>query len=131
MKNNKKIVLAVVALVAVVAIALGLWVALKPQAAQGEKTITVNIVFADGTQNSHTISTSEEYLRGALEQAALIAGEEGEYGLFVKTVDGVTANDANQEWWCFTKGGESLATGVDSTPIADGDAFEITLTEGY
>ena len=41
MKNNKKIVLAVVALVAVVAIALGLWVALKPQAAQGEKTITV------------------------------------------------------------------------------------------
>ena len=66
MKNNKKIVLAVVALVAVVAIALGLWVALKPQAAQGEKTITVNVVFADGTQNSHTISTSEEYLRGAL-----------------------------------------------------------------
>ena len=53
MKNNKKIVLAVVALVAVVAIALGLWVALKPQAAQGEKTITVNVVFADGTQNSH------------------------------------------------------------------------------
>ena len=48
MKNNKKIVLAVVALVAVVAIALGLWVALKPQAAQGEKTITVNVVFADG-----------------------------------------------------------------------------------
>ena len=125
MKNNKKIVLAVVALVAVVAIALGLWVALKPQAAQGEKTI------ADGTQNSHTISTSEEYLRGALEQAALIAGEEGEYGLFVKTVDGVTANDANQEWWCFTKGGETLETGVDSTPIADGDTFEITLTQGY
>ena len=131
MKNNKKNVLAVVALVAVVAIALGLWVALKPQAAQGEKTITVNVVFADGTQNSHTISTSEEYLRGALEQAALIAGEEGEYGLFVKTVDGVTANDANQEWWCFTKGGETLETGVDSTPIADGDTFEITLTQGY
>ena len=91
----------------------------------------MNVVFADGTQNSHTISTSEEYLRGALEQAALIAGEEGEYGLFVKTVDGVTANDANQEWWCFTKGGETLEAGVDSTPIADGDTFEITLTQGY
>ena len=96
MKNNKKIVLAVVALVAVVAIALGLWVALKPQAAQGEKTITVNVVFADGTQNSHTISTSEEYLRGALEQAALITGEEGEYGLFVQKVDGVTDNEAHK-----------------------------------
>ena len=129
--KNKAAVALLIALVAVVAIALGLWVALKPQAAQGEKTITVNVVFADGTQNSHTISTSEEYLRGALEQAALIAGEEGEYGLFVKTVDGVTANDANQEWWCFTKGGETLETGVDSTPIADGDTFEITLTQGY
>ena len=37
MKNNKKIVLAVVALVAVVAIALGLWVALKPQAAHADE----------------------------------------------------------------------------------------------
>ena len=129
MKNNKKIVLAVVALVAVVAIALGLWVALKPQAAQGEKTITVNVVFADGTQNSHTISTSEEYLRGALEQAALIAGEEGEYGLFVKTVDGVTANDANQEWWCITKDGEMLNTSADLTPIANGEHYELTLSK--
>ena len=67
MKNNKKLVLAVVALVAVAAIALGLWFALKPQGTQGEKNITVNVVFADGTQNSHAISTSEEYLRGALE----------------------------------------------------------------
>lgn len=131
MKNNKKLVLAVVALVAVAAIALGLWFALKPQGTQGEKNITVNVVFADGTRNSHAISTSEEYLRGALEQEALIAGEESDYGLFVKTVDGVTADDANQEWWCFTKGGEMLETGVDSTPIADGDTFEITLTQGY
>ena len=76
-------------------------------------------------------ATAVEYLRGALEQEALIAGEESDYGLFVKTVDGVTADDANQEWWCFTKGGEMLETGVDSTPIADGDTFEITLTQGY
>ena len=46
-------------------------------------------------------------------------------------MDGVTADDANQEWWCFTKGGKMLETGVDSTPIADGDTFEITLTQGY
>ena len=36
MKNNKKLVLAVVALVAVAAIALGLWFDLKPQGTQGE-----------------------------------------------------------------------------------------------
>ena len=66
-----------------------------------------------------------------LEQEGLVAGEESEYGLFVKTVDGYTADDSNQEWWCFTKNGESLTTGVDTTPIADGEHFEATLTVGY
>ena len=70
-------------------------------------------------------------LRGALEQAALIAGEEGEYGLFVKTVDGVTANDANQEWWCLTKGGEMWNYGADATELSNGDTYELTFTVGY
>ena len=63
--------------------------------------------------------------------ARLIAGDESEYGLFVKTVDGETADDANQEWWCFTKGGEMLMTGVDDTMIADGEQYEATLTVGW
>ena len=66
-----------------------------------------------------------------MEQEKLIAGDESEYGLFVKTVDGRTADDAKQEWWCFTKGGETLMTGVDDTPIADKEKFEITLTVGW
>ena len=77
------------------------------------------------------ISTDAEFLRGALEEQKLIQGEESQYGLFVTTVNGVTADESQQQWWCFTKGGEALMTGVDSTPIANGDAFEITLTTGY
>ena len=38
---------------------------------------------------------------------------------------------AAQEWWCFSKGGEDLSTGVDTTPIADGDTFEATLKTGW
>ena len=102
----------------------------RPATSATDKTITATVV-ANGEEEAFTIHTDEEYLRGALESIDLIAGEESEYGLFVTTVNGITADDANQEWWCFTKGGESLNTGVDSTPIADGDAFEITLTVGY
>lgn len=102
----------------------------KTQTQAGSKTITVDIVTADGT-TTKTITTDAEFLRGALEQEKLIAGDESQYGLFVKTVNGVTINEANQEWWCFTKGGEALFSGVDTTPIADGDKFEITLTVGY
>ena len=101
----------------------------EPQA--GTKTITVEII-VDGTPTvAKSITTDAEYLRGALEEEDLIAGEESQYGLFVKTVNGVTADDSKQQWWCFTKGGADLFTSVDATPIADGDTFEITLKTGY
>ena len=103
----------------------------QQQTSAGTKNITVTII-ADGKETvTKNISTDAEYLRGALDEEGLIAGDESEYGLFVKTVNGITADDAKQQWWCFTKGGETLFTGVDSTPIADGDTFEITLKTGY
>lgn len=127
---NKKLLAGVLALVLVVAALIGIYFATRPATSAADKTITATVV-ANGEEEAFTIHTDEEYLRGALESIDLIAGEESEYGLFVTTVNGIPADDANQEWWCFTKGGESLNTGVDSTPIADGDAFEITLTVGY
>ena len=127
---NKKLVAGVVALIVVVAALLAVYFATRPTTAAGEKTITATVV-ANGDEEVFTIETDAEYLRGALESIDLIEGSESEYGLFVTTVNGITADDSKQEWWCFTKGGETLNTGVDSTPIADGDAFEITLTEGY
>ena len=127
---HKKLLAGVLALVLVVAALIGIYFATRPATSAADKTITATVV-ANGEEEAFTIHTDEEYLRGALESIDLIAGEESEYGLFVTTVNGITADDANQEWWCFTKGGESLNTGVDSTPIADGDAFEITLTVGY
>lgn len=103
----------------------------QAQPQEGTKTITVEII-VDGTDNvTKSITTDAEFLRGALEEEDLIAGEESQYGLFVKTVNGITADDSQQQWWCFTKGGEDLFTGVDTTPIADGDKFEITLKTGY
>ena len=97
----------------------------------GAKTITVEIIVDGADTVTKTIQTDAEYLRGALEEEDLIAGDESQYGLFVKTVNGITVDDSKQQWWCFTKGGADLFTGVDDTPIADGDTFEITLKTGY
>ncbi len=129
--KNKKILIAVVALVAIVALMVGAYFTFMPKSVEGAKNIEVVVIHADASQNTYEIATDSEFLRGALEEKNLVAGEESEYGLYVKTVDGYTADDANQEWWCFTKGGEMLMTGVDTTPIADGDTFEATLTVGY
>ena len=42
-----------------------------------------------------------------------------------------TADKSKEEWWCITKGGQAVMTGISTTPFADGDTFELTLTVGY
>ena len=103
----------------------------RPRTAVGVKAITVEIVAPPAETKTLALRTDAEFLRQALEEQGLIQGDESAYGLFVTSVDGIAADASKQEWWCFTKGGEELFTGVDSTPIQDGDKFEITLTTGY
>ncbi len=133
MSKSKKTLIAVAILLVLVAAVALIWHFANPanDANSADKTISVVVTHADGKKADFSIATNEEFLRGALEQEKLVSGDESEYGLFVKTVDGETADDANQEWWCITKGGEMLNTGVDDTPIADGETYELTLTVGY
>ena len=131
-KSNKKIIIAVSIVLAILIAGLAsVYFFFGPSAQQGSKEIAVEIVFAQGDSKTVEIKTDAEYLRGALEEEDLVEGDESEYGLFITAVDGVSADAAKQQWWCITKGGETVMTGVDSTPIQDGDKFEITLKTGY
>lgn len=132
MNKNKKIIIALAAAVVIIAgIFIGVHLANQPETVAGDKNIEVVVMFEDETTKEHTIRTDAEFLREALEEEKMISGTESEYGLFVTEVDGVKADDQKQQWWCFLKDGEMLNTGVDSTPIADGDHYEIVLTTGY
>ena len=130
-KKTRNIIIAVAVLLVLVIGALVLFNQNKPAAQQGDKNITVIVVHGDESQKEFAINTSSENLRGALEEQKLVEGSDSEYGLYVITVDGETADEAAQQWWCFTKGGEMLMTGVDDTMIADGESYEITLTTGW
>lgn len=95
-------------------------------------TITVKILHKDKTEKNVTITTSATTLLGALQQENLVEGEDQSAGFYITAVDGESADwSVDQGWWCFKKGGESLMTGADTTPIADGDSFEIEYTIGY
>ena len=95
------------------------------------KNITVTVVHGDGSSKDFPIAATGETLREALEQENLVEGEESQYGLYIKTVDGETINEDNQEWWYLTQDGEMVNSGVDGVKIADGDKYELTFTVGY
>ncbi|WP_458408370.1 DUF4430 domain-containing protein [Anaerotignum sp.] len=103
----------------------------KPEAVAGAKEIDIIVIHADQTENTFIYQTDAEYLGDVLLENELAEGEMGSYGLFITAVDGETADDSKQQWWCITKSGESVTTGADALPIADGDQFELTLMEGY
>ena len=128
--KNKKTLIALIVLVVLVIGAFAVWKVNAPQGQTGDKSILVSVV-VDTETSDFVIETDAEFLRGALEQEGLVEGTESEYGLYVTTVNGVTADESQQQWWCFTRSGGTLETGVDSTPIADGEHYEITLTTGW
>lgn len=128
MRGNKKTLLAVAALAVMAALMLGLWYFTRPETQAGDKTVVVEVVHAGGNSREFSYQTNEEYLGALLLEEKLAEGEQGAYGLFITTVDGETAQDSLRQWWCITKGGERVDTGADTTPIADGDHFELTMS---
>lgn len=131
MKNKKTTLIAAIVLVVVLVAAGLLYMKFKPGTTAGSKEITVKVSALDAGEETFTYQTDEEFLGAVLTANELIEGEDGQYGLFITAVNGVKADDSKQQWWCITKGGEQVNTSADQTPIADGDQFELTLTEGY
>lgn len=129
--QKKKTLLAALALVVVAAGLLLVWRMTAPTGEAGRKTVTVQVVHSDGASRDFTLETEEACLGPALIAGGVVEDNQGPYGLYILTADGETAEESAQEWWKLTKGGEMVNTGVDATPIADGDAFELTLTVGY
>lgn len=128
MKKNGML-LAALAIAA--AILLGVWMYFRPATTEGSKELDILVVYEENSSKDFHVSTDAEYLGEALQEAALIEGEEGPFGMYITVVDGVAADDSLQQWWCITKDGEQVNTGADTTPVADGDCFEITLMTGY
>ncbi|MGB4657739.1 MAG: DUF4430 domain-containing protein [Mobilitalea sp.] len=126
-----KSALAIGLLVVVAVVMLLVYNQFKPQGTEGSKKVVVEVVIPDKDNADFTLKTDAEFLRQALEEAELVKGSDSEYGLFITEVNGRAVDDTKQEWWCITKNGEDVFTGVDEVAILDGDHYELTLTVGY
>ena len=131
MKEKKGVIIAAVLLLLVCAGAAILYGKFRPSGEAGSKNVTVVVVHGDQSEQTFEYHTDAAYLGEVLEAEQLVEGEMGPYGLFITAVDGEKADDTKQQWWCITKGGETVNTSAEQTPIADGDRFELTMKEGY
>ena len=129
--SKKPLVIAAVCMVIVAAVLFAVWRMNAPKGTAGSKTVTVEVVHKDGSSKDFPLHTDEEFLGRALVEGGVVEDNQASFGLYILTADGETADEGNQEWWQVTQNGESLNTGADSTPIADGDHFELTLIVGW
>lgn len=91
---------------------------------EGSTKILFTVVDKEGNETGFEVHTDKETVGEALLEHDLIAGEEGAYGLYVKEVNGITADyDTDGTYWAFYVNGEYAATGVDTTPVTEGEAY--------
>ena len=93
-------------------------------------SFTLKVVDLDGSETTTEITTKKWTVGAALLDKEIISGEEGQYGLYVKTVNGITADyDVDQTYWAFYVNGEYAMTGVDKTEITDGATYTLQKTK--
>lgn len=85
----------------------------------------------DGKETTFEYSSNAASVGEALVAEGLIEGHETEYGLYIDTVNGITADwDADQTYWAFYINGEYATTGIDGTEIVADTTYGLTLTKG-
>lgn len=90
----------------------------------GAGTFTFEVTNAEGTTKSFTIHTDEAIVGKALLDLGLIAGEDSDYGLYVKTVLGIPLDyEKDGKYWAFYVNGDYAATGVDQTELVPGSTY--------
>ncbi len=91
---------------------------------EGKTSFVFASVDLDGKETKYKIYTDQNTVGKALTALELIAGDSGEYGLYVKTVNGVTLDyDKDKKYWAFYVDGEYATKGVDSTEIKEGSTY--------
>ncbi len=84
----------------------------------GDKTFVFQVIDGEGNETAVTVSTDADTVGAALAELGIVAGEDSDFGLYVKTVNNVTADyDTDGSYWAFYIDGEYASTSVDATEI--------------
>ncbi len=97
---------------------------------EGATVFYFNVVDKDGNETKFEIRTDKTVVGDALMELGLIEGEEGAYGLYVKKVNGITADyETDGTYWAFYIGDDYGMTGVDLTEIEAGATYAFKVSK--
>lgn len=99
---------------------------------EGKTSFYFNVTNTDGAVTKFLIKTDKKTVGEALLELGMITGNASDYGLYVTSVNNITA-DWNTEcaYWAFHINGEYAQTGVDATDITAGATYGFTKTISY
>ncbi len=100
----------------------------NPSVSAADKTFTLLVVDANGAESSKTITTDKKTVGEALLHLGIVQGEDGPYGLYIKTVNGITADfDKDGQYWSFYVNGQYASKSADMTDIVDGATYALKV----
>ena len=124
--KNKLSVLLCMVLIAAMALSMAACGAKQEAAPQGEVSYTVITVDLEGNETRYDITSDKEMVGEELLAQGIIAGDMGDYGLYVKTVNGLTLDwDKDAKYWAFYIGEDYATTGVDQTKAEEGVTYTL------
>ena len=96
---------------------------------EGKNTAVVEIKAGENSV-TFTVNTDEEMLGAALLEHKLISGDESDYGLYIKSVNGITADyDTDKAYWAFYVNDQYANTGIDATKIEKDAKYKLEYTK--
>lgn len=91
---------------------------------EGSTSFNFSVFDIEGKETLFLIKTDKKTVGEALLENKLIAGEESQYGLYVKTVNEITLDyNSDGYYWSFYINGKYAISGVDSTEIAPNTTY--------
>lgn len=98
---------------------------------EGETSFAVEVVDLSGAKVAFTVRTDEDTVGEALQALGVLQGEEGPYGLYMKTVNGQTLDyDKDGAYWAFYVNDAYATAGVDETAIVASDIYRLQAEKG-
>lgn len=125
--KNKKLIVAIVALVVVIAVMAGVYVSTRPEAVEGEKNVTIVIVYEDGTEKKLEYATACDSLADLLLEKELVTGYTSEeYGFTIESVDGITLDwSTDGAYWALYEGEEYATESAAGIMLTEGGIYKL------